>query len=142
MARSSTDYETTLRKDASESYAKVAARGQSKVSACGDLQRLARAFLKWDKTAEKAPRRDLQRFATMSLTEENCSWQTTVSFQDAFASALASSAQNDKPEAGELYDSETKEAANQKIRAAFAEAISADATADTIKRAMDSVKGD
>lgn len=135
MARN-TDYETTLNRDAGESYANVAAYGQSKVSYVGTLQQLAKSFLKWDKTADKGIRRELQRFATISLTVENCSVATTRIFQEIFAAALVSSAENDRPTGKYLAGAIGSETDNQTRRAAYTRAIEDGASEATIKHAM------
>jgi hypothetical protein len=114
-----------LRADVAASYADVAARGQSKVSACGDLQRLARRFLKWDRTADKADRRDLQRYAAMPLTVANCSWPVEESFREAFSRTIISSANGDK----------NSEQSNP-VRAAFWAAISPGAQQPLIDQAL------
>ena len=55
------------------------------------LQRIARAFLKWDDTADKSVRRELQNFASMKLSEENTSWFAEKAFRECFLRALTSS---------------------------------------------------
>lgn len=135
MARNTT-FDSDLSKDTRESYANVAAYGQSKISHVGTLQRLAKSFLKWDKWAEKAERRDLQRFATFSLTQENCNVATMRSFQDCFARALASSGENDRSDAEYLAGEMRSETSHQNRRAAFTRALEAGATEATIKDAM------
>ena len=57
------------------------------------LQRIARAFLKWDDTADKAVRRELQNFASMKLSEVNTSWFTEQAFRECFLRALTSSSE-------------------------------------------------
>lgn len=128
-----------IEKDARESYAAVAARGQSKVSACGTLQRIAKAYLKWDKSADKTERKDLQRFASMSLTAENCSWQTEQAFRDAFHRVLVSSAENDRNKEGEGNPQHSA------VRAAFYAAISNGASESDVKQvtsALDEIEAD
>lgn len=121
------DYSEKIGKDTRDSYADVAARGQSKVSACGTLQRIAKAFLKFDKWADKTERSDLQRFASMPLTAENCSWPTECAFRESFGRVIVSSAENDRRSDGESHD-------HQEARSAFLAAVAQGASADKVKR--------
>ncbi len=108
MASRLKELDEDVERDVRGSYAAVAHSGRD--TGCGILQKLARAFLKWDSTASKAARKDLQNFADMPLTMENVTWMTERSFIDSFRRALVDSAQHDD-RGGEYLDEEAGTAA-------------------------------
>ena len=108
------------------------------------LQRIARAFLKWDDTADKSVRRELQNFASMKLSEVSTSWFTEQAFRECFIRALRSSSDNDpkRPENVDQEDgpySEKQAAAfaeNLMVRNAFYEAVAIGASDEKVKRVL------
>lgn len=140
MATATKGYDDDLRSDVGKSYANVAASGQSKVSGVGTLQRLARAFLKWDKKADKDVRRELHRYASLSLTQENCSWGTAQSFREVFIRALISAAQNNSDPEDYLESRGANPYRNPEIRALFNEAIAEGASDGLVQHTLEAVK--
>jgi len=114
-----------LERDVRGAYARVSTSEDRKQSTVATLQKLARAFLKWDDDADKKVRRELQNFADMSLTEEATSWYSEQAMRDCFVRALVSAADNDesRPEKsdGDYMGSDAADewAENYKVRAAF-----------------------
>ena len=108
------------------------------------LQRIARAFLKWDDNADKAVRRELQNFASMKLSEENTSWFAEKAFRECFLRALTASTENDpsRPENVDREDGAYSEkqaagyASNLMVRSAFYDAVAIGASDEKIKRVL------
>ena len=79
--------------DAKKAYAQVTTADDRRSGPWGDMQKLAKAFLKWDKTAKAADRRELQNFVSLRMTSENVTWGNEVAFRDTFRRVIASSNQ-------------------------------------------------
>ena len=136
---------------AAKAYKEVVRAGDLRRRPFAVLQRIARAFLKWDDSADKAVRRALQNFASMKLTEENTTWFSEQAFRECFIRALAASADNDpqKPENVDREDGAYSEkqseayASNSMVRAAFYEAVAIGASDEKVERvlgALDEIK--
>lgn len=129
---------------AAKAYKEVATASDLRRRPFAVLQRIARAFLKWDDTADKSVRRELQNFASMRLSEENTSWFAEKAFRECFIRALHASAENDpaRPENVDSEDgaySEKQSAAhaeNSMVRTAFYDAVAIGASDEKIKRVL------
>jgi hypothetical protein len=136
---------------ASKAYKEVAKAYDLRRRPFAVLQRIARAFLKWDDTSEKSVRRELQNFASMKLSEENTSWFAEKAFRECFLRALIASSDNDphRPENVDRGDGPYSEkqaaayASSLMVRNAFHEAVAIGASDEKIKRvlgALDEIK--
>jgi hypothetical protein len=140
-----------LEKDVRGAYTKLSSADDRKQSVVATLQKLARAFLKWDDDADKAVRRELQNFADMSLSEEAVSWYSEQAFRNCFVRALVSADMKDpaRPENsggqskdGEYMGSDSADewAKNVKVRTAFREAIGTQASDERVQAALRAAK--
>lgn len=129
---------------AAKAYKEVASAADLKRRPFAVLQRIARAFLKWDGTADKSVRRELQNFASMKLTEENTTWFAEQAFRECFLRALTSSAEND-PQRPENQDREdgpysekqaTAHAENYMVRTAFYQATAIGASEEQVAHVL------
>jgi len=135
--------------DVRGSYAKLQDADDRRAGPWGDLQKLAKAFLKWDKTAKAADRRELQNFVSLRLTSENATWPNEQAFRDTFRRVIQSSNQYDPArqdggtpaDAGEVYDNGDGRARSKAVRAAFMAAISQGASDEIISAALKLAKG-
>src|SRR5262245_25024453 len=84
-----------VEQDTRGAYAELSTAAERKQSPLASLQKVARAFLKWDDSAGKAERRELQTFADMPLNSNNVTWPTEQAFRGAFRRALTSAADNE-----------------------------------------------
>jgi hypothetical protein len=152
MPTETTKVDSERENDVRGSYAKLQDADDRRAGPWGDLQKLAKAFLAWDKTAKAADRRELQNFVSLRMTSENVTWTNELAFRDSFRRAIVSSIQydprrpgSDTPEDAEKVFGKHEPGAyarDQRIRSAFHEAItSADVNPDTIKAALAAAKG-
>src|SRR5262245_44690854 len=116
--------------DVRGSYQDVTKSARAKDAAFAVLQRIARAYLKWDKYAAKQDRNDLKRFADMPLSDDNCTWFTEQAFRDMFRIVFTSSMQGEQDRNGSI------EGENQYVRTAFAQAIQIGASDYDVKQVL------
>ena len=117
---------------------------ERKAGPFGDLQKLAKSFLGWDKTGEKSVRRELQNFVSLRMTADNTSWVNESAFREVFRAALSSSSDNDpanpdrmKTEDGPYSEEDfPKFERNKRIRYTYLLAISQGASDEDIKAAL------
>jgi hypothetical protein len=117
--------------NAAEKLKSEAIRGANRVP---ELQRLARAWLIWDKTFKRPKRtaaKALEPLTTVSV--RNHSHMLEREIRDAFAQAIRENAEYDNPE------SETADT-NRRVRTLFSSALQTDASPAVFDRAMRAAK--
>ena len=134
--------------DTRGSYAALQDADKRKAGPWGDLVRLGKAYLGWDKSALQADRRELQNFVSLRATAENVNWQNESAFRDVFRRVIIGSIENDPARPDKMdredgpYSDEmpAKFARNTAVRQAFMAAISQGATEEVISAALAAAK--
>jgi hypothetical protein len=138
--------------DAEGAYAEVSSAADRKRGPFGVLQKLERAFLRWDDgTADKAVTRELRNHATMPLSEDNCTWPNLLASRECLGRAINSSHENDpnRPDretprdAERVYGEKNAGAyeAREKVRALFRDAMPDGARDEAVAAAIKAAKG-
>jgi len=107
-------------------------RGANRVP---ELQRLARAFLAWDRTFKRPVHTAANALkALLSVGPKDHSTMLEREIRDAFAQAIRENAEYDDPE------TETADTENRRVRTMFADALRTDAPESAFRRAMEAAK--
>lgn len=134
----------TAETDARAAYEAVGSAEYRRAGPWGNLQKLGRAYLGWDKYAERSARRELENFNKLRLTYENTSWTNEESYRDCFRRVIQSSDQHDPRRKDKFLEGETpqKYERDRNTRHAFLQATAKGATDELVSATLKLARGD
>jgi hypothetical protein len=134
-----------LEVDTRDAYAKVVSDAFNRQGPAGQIQKMAKIFLKYDATFKRPVRkaaRALKVLAELPLDAQENAWNFQMSLTEAFRSAIAEQAYHSHPQSENVYadDSEALYNEGNAVRGIFMAAIRTDAEPRDVARVLQATR--